>query len=211
MSSSPAVSSKNGWDGKLRIGHANGDQQDSDASTDNENENNEPHPPHKQAIVQEGGTLDGEEIAADEDLLADYPDDSEDIELTHSRIASISKLGLHRFHSVLRLCLRQNHVSEIDLPHCLCQTLQELDFYDNLIKDIRGLDSLTKLTSLDLSFNKIKHIKNINHLTQLRDIYFVQNRISTITGLDGLTKLRNLELGGNRIRVCLHCTLSSLV
>jgi len=64
------------------------------------------------------------------------------------------------------------------------------------------LDSLIRLTCLDLSFNKIKHIKNVNHLKDLKDLYFVQNRIQKIEGLDGLAKLRNLELAANRIRVC---------
>jgi Leucine-rich repeat (LRR) protein len=90
----------------------------------------------------------------------------------------------------------------IELPESLGETVTEVDFYDNLIRHLRGLDHFTKLTSLDLSFNKLKHIKNIDHLVQLRDLFFVQNRIQKIEGLETLTKLRNLELGANRIRVC---------
>ncbi len=100
-----------------------------------------------------------------------------------------------------RLCLRQNHISHIELPSSLGSTVEDLDLYDNLISHIKGLDSLVRLTCLDLSFNKIKHVKNVNHLKDLRDLYFVQNRIQKIEGLDGLVKLRNLELAANRIRV----------
>ena len=101
-----------------------------------------------------------------------------------------------------KLCLRQNHISHIEIPSSLGSTIEDLDLYDNLISHIKGLDSFTRLTCLDLSFNKIKHIKNVNHLKDLKDLYFVQNRIQTIEGLDGLVKLRNLELAANRIRVC---------
>ena len=42
----------------------------------------------------------GEEIAQNEDLLADYPDDALDLELTHLRIRSLRGLGLERFTKV---------------------------------------------------------------------------------------------------------------
>ena len=100
-----------------------------------------------------------------------------------------------------KLGLRQNQISHINFPPNFGKILKDLDLYDNLISHVQGLDSLTDLESLDLSYNKIKHIKNIKHLEKLKDLYFVQNKISKIEGLDGLTKLRNLELGGNRIRV----------
>lgn len=148
------------------------------------------------------------------------------IDLVHLRISNLAALKLERFtklevslhhirqetdrltyspSNAQRLCLRQNQISRIDLPSSLGATLKELDFYDNLISHIKGLDDLTNLTLLDLSFNKIKHIKNVSHLTKLTDIFFVQNRISTIEGLEELVHLRNLELGANRIRVgCLQ-------
>ncbi len=100
-----------------------------------------------------------------------------------------------------RLCLRQNQITDIELPDTFAPTLVELDLYDNLITHMKGFDAFTELTSLDLSFNKIKHIKRINHLTKLRNLFFVQNKIATIAGLDGLSELRQIELGANRIRV----------
>ncbi|KAL4947840.1 hypothetical protein BDW69DRAFT_199338 [Aspergillus filifer] len=117
-----------------------------------------------------------EQIDADEDLLEDEDKDVE------------------------RLCLRQNQISRIELPSELGETMTELDFYDNLIGHLKGLDDFKNLTSLDLSFNKLKHIKNISHMKQLKDLYFVQNKISRIEGLEGLDKITNLELGANRIR-----------
>ena len=134
------------------------------------------------------------------DLLDGEEPDTEEIICSHSRISSITALRLERFTQVARLCLRQNSIQEIEGLSGLAATLRDLDLYDNLIPHVRGLDDLTELTSLDLSFNKIRHIKNISHLTKLRDLYFVANKISAIDGLSTLTELVSLELGSNRIR-----------
>ncbi|MCJ1439340.1 hypothetical protein MMC27_008732 [Xylographa pallens] len=141
-----------------------------------------------------------EQIDADEDLLDEYDNDAEDIDLVHCRISSVPKLQLQRFTKLERLCLRQNQITHIEIAESVGTTLQELDLYDNLISHIKGLDTLVWLKSLDLSFNKIKHMKNIGHLKELTDLYFVQNKIQKIEGLEGLSKIRNLELAANRIR-----------
>ncbi|TRM59568.1 hypothetical protein BD626DRAFT_507575 [Schizophyllum amplum] len=143
---------------------------------------------------------DDEEI----DLLEDYPDETYELELIHSRIANLAPLRLSRFAPYLqKLCLRQNQISHLepDVFHTLTN-LDELDFYDNKIKHVgRALDKLDKLTVLDLSFNNIRTVPDaLQHLPALRTVYFVQNRISKISGLENLTNLTSLELGGNRIR-----------
>ncbi|KAI9841425.1 MAG: hypothetical protein M1837_000701 [Sclerophora amabilis] len=176
---------RKGWDGKLRV-----DRKavitNPDALSDPEY-SDEDAPP----VVQ---------IDADEDLLDDYPPDTDEIDLVHCRISSIPNLHLERFSQVIKLCLRQNAIQDVDGLSSLGPTLEDLDLYDNLIGHINGLDELTNLTSLDLSFNKIKHIKRVDHLKELKDIYFVQNKIGKIENLGGLIHLRNLELAANRIR-----------
>jgi protein phosphatase 1 regulatory subunit 7 len=153
------------------------------------------------AVLQEGPPVEGDTIEADEDLLSEYDDDTEDIDLVHCRIRALPALGLERFTNLQKLCLRQNAIEDMTtLPKSLAGTLTELDLYDNLVGHIRGLEEFTGLKVLDLSFNKIKRIKRVGQCRELTDLYFVQNRISTIEGLEGLEKLRNLELGGNRIR-----------
>lgn len=184
--SSPALTDSKGWDGKLRVDRA-------------------PTIKNPEALVDsdysdDENVLPGEPISADEDLLDDEDPDTDDIALIQSRIADIPALRLDRFKKAVRLCLRQNLVQKIAGLSALGPTLEELDLYDNLISHIKGLDELTKLTTLDLSFNKIKHIKHIEHLTALTDLFFVANKISTIEGLDTLVNLRQLELGSNRIR-----------
>ncbi|WBW73562.1 serine/threonine protein phosphatase PP1 regulatory subunit Sds22 [Schizosaccharomyces osmophilus] len=141
--------------------------------------------------------LNVQQIDADEDLLEEFPDDTEVIDLVQSRITSIKALGLERFHRLDSLCLRQNQIRKIE---CLPKNLTELDLYDNLLRQIENLDEQVHLKNLDLSFNNIKVIENVSHLKELENLYFVQNRIRKIENLEGLTKLENLELGGNKIR-----------
>ncbi|KAF2448176.1 L domain-like protein [Karstenula rhodostoma CBS 690.94] len=177
-----------GWDGKLRVDKnvlVNGRDQDADSDAEDVSEDEGPPP---------------EQLPADEDLLEDYPEDEEEIELVHLRISDMAALRLDRFKKLKRLGLRQNQITNVEIPDDIAPQLQDLDFYDNLISHIKGFDACSELVLLDLSFNKIKHIKRINHLTKLKDLFFVQNKISTIEGLEGLTNLRQVELGANRIR-----------
>ncbi|KAL1679675.1 hypothetical protein EV122DRAFT_263483 [Schizophyllum commune] len=138
------------------------------------------------------------------DLLEDFPDETYELELIHSRIANLAPLRLPRFGPYLqKLCLRQNQIAHLepDIFHHLTN-LDELDFYDNKIKHVgRALDKLDKLTVLDLSFNNIRTIPDaLQTLPSLKTVYFVQNRISKISGLENLTNLTSIELGGNKIR-----------
>ncbi|KAK6539402.1 hypothetical protein TWF694_009627 [Orbilia ellipsospora] len=140
-------------------------------------------------------------LERDEDLLEDFPPDSEDVDLVHCRITAIPNLGLEKLTSVRRLCLRQNEIPKVEGLAFLAGTLQDLDLYDNGIGHMtRELNDLVNLESLDLSYNSIKHVKNIENLVKLRNLYLASNRISTIEGLDTLAELTNLELGANKVR-----------
>ncbi|KAI0925989.1 hypothetical protein AcW1_008276 [Taiwanofungus camphoratus] len=141
----------------------------------------------------------------DAQILEDWPDETEEIELIHSRLNSISNLGLPRFAAHLRkLCLRQNYISFLD-PDVLgtLENLEELDLYDNKVKTVGdALNPLSKISVLDLSFNLLKRVPDtLACLRSLKTVFFVQNKISHISGFNGVgATLRSLELGGNRLR-----------
>jgi protein phosphatase 1 regulatory subunit 7 len=180
------LTNSQGWDGKLRMTPRSATLANPEVLSDPEYSDPEAPPV--------------EQIEADEDLLDEYPEDTEDIDLVHCRVSSIPALRLERFKQVERICLRQNAISLVEFPPSFGDTLLEIDLYDNLISHIEGFEDMKKITSLDLSFNKIKHIKNVNHLQTLKELYFVQNRISKIENLEGLSKLTMIELAANRIR-----------
>lgn len=102
----------------------------------------------------------------DSEILEDWPDETEvdqrplitlsciltslkEIELIHSRLSSVSNLGLPRFAGHLRkLCLRQNYISVLD-PEIFgtLKLLEDLDLYDNKIKHVGdALNSLSQLS-----------------------------------------------------------------
>ncbi|KAF8149846.1 hypothetical protein B0H34DRAFT_731405 [Crassisporium funariophilum] len=153
----------------------------------------------------EAAAEDDEAVEVDDgDFLADFPDDTQELELLHARIGSLEGLRLARFAAHLRrLCLRQNFISHLE-PETFHQltNLEELDLYDNKVKSLGdALDKLSNLTVLDLSFNLLRAVPDrLEFLTSLHTIYFVQNKISRIDGLASCSNLRSLELGGNKIR-----------
>lgn len=173
--------------------------------TDEEHGDSSPEEEEDNGAVEYPGTVlpdpTPQTIDNDTDLAADYPSDSEYLDLIHLKITSLEDLNLARFKKLESLCLRQNLIVSTgavgELP---VETMEELDFYDNRINHISSkVNQLVNLKVLDFSFNKIKNIKNIENLTKLENLYFVQNKIKEIKGIETLQKLKNLELGGNKI------------
>jgi protein phosphatase 1 regulatory subunit 7 len=90
--------------------------------------------------------------ARDDDFLATYPDDTDELHLQHLRLhnSSLPPLRLPRFTGLRRLCLRQNELSsplpveQLALPSC-----EELDLYDNRLgprvedEELKGFKDLT--------------------------------------------------------------------
>ena len=105
-----------GWDGKLRVDKnvlVQGRDQDA-AESDPEVSEDEGPPP--------------EQLPADEDLLEDYPEDEDEIELVHLRISNMAALRLERF--------KKLKVSTFFLhtPHGISRIHNDYDPRWNLIK-----------------------------------------------------------------------------
>lgn len=54
---------------------------------------------------------------------------------------------------------------------------------------------------LDISFNLLRNIEGVDKLTKLKKLFLVNNKINKIENLSNLHQLEMLELGSNRIRV----------
>jgi protein phosphatase 1 regulatory subunit 7 len=179
---------------KLDIRDSQSEDEDSEVEVE---PSNDPLQPIQGQIIPDDHP---EVIDADADLVRDLPDDTDVIELIHSKIRTMEDLELERFKSLKSLVLRQNLLDSISEIKNASDDLEEFDVYDNRIKHISShVNDKVNLTTLDLSFNKIRNIKNIDKLVKLTNLYFVQNKIEEIKNLETLTKLTNLELGGNRI------------
>lgn len=68
------------------------------------------------------------------------------------------------------------------------------------IRVIRGLDSFSSLTVLNLSYNTITRIEGLAGLRNLRELNLAENGIKKIENLNMLRKLEYLNLSGNSIR-----------
>jgi protein phosphatase 1 regulatory subunit 7 len=84
-----------GWDGKLRVDRTVVVKQPADPNA----------PVQSDAEESEDEGPAPEELAADEDLLDDVPDDEDEIELVHCKISDMSSLKLERFKQLkVRTC-----------------------------------------------------------------------------------------------------------
>ena len=77
--------------------------------------------------------------------------------------------------------------------------LCHLQLDNNIIEEVKGLESLTQLQWLDLSFNNITIISGLSNLTNLTDLSLAHNRISKIENLESLTKLQVFSIANNLI------------
>lgn len=108
--------------------------------------------------------------------------------------------GLNCLASLNSIDLSGNNISEIKGLDYL-KRLKRLDLRSNkTISKIEGLDNLTDLEYLDISFNSISKIENLAHLVNLHHLSLEGNNISDIEGLDSLSTLTSLDLGRNNIR-----------
>ena len=71
---------------------------------------------------------------------------------------------------------------------------------NNIIEEVCGLEKLTQLEWLDLSFNNIEVITGLENLVNLKDLSLANNRIQTVDHLDPLMgSLQVLSLANNLI------------
>lgn len=67
---------------------------------------------------------------------------------------------------------------------------------------VTGIQTLSNLRILDLSFNSIRQLIDFGqYVPLLEELYVAQNKLRKIEGLHGLRHLKILDLGANRIRV----------
>jgi Leucine-rich repeat (LRR) protein len=74
-----------------------------------------------------------------------------------------------------------------------------LDLSNNKIQKIEGLEIFPQLKVLMIEHNQITKIEGLDHLKDLTELNLDFNQISKIEGLDKLTQLNQLKLGFNRI------------
>ena len=135
--------------------------------------------------------------------VIDIKDDDDSIVIIGTRGSKVTRLtSLKDMRCLSVLTLRSCLISStkgIESPNLI--TLTKLELYDNQIEDINGIQSLTNLIILDLSYNGIRDMSPVSNCILLEELYIAQNKLRKIEGLNNMQNLRILDLGANRIRL----------
>ena len=70
---------------------------------------------------------------------------------------------------------------------------------NNKITEIKGLDSLDNIDTLNLAHNQITKIKSLENLITLRNLNLTYNQITELKGINGLLNLYDFEVFKNPI------------
>jgi len=95
--------------------------------------------------------------------------------------------------------LKEAGTTECDAANQKLSSATALFLWDNLLSDIKPLESLTNLTAIYLGNNPISDIKPLESLTNLISLGLGDNKISDIKPLESLTNLIWLGLSNNQI------------
>ncbi|PTX61655.1 Leucine-rich repeat (LRR) protein [Kordia periserrulae] len=130
---------------------------------------------------------------------ADFNNELEYVEAVLGFKLDESNYKLNKEGKLVRLKIIDKGISNIKFIEKLT-SLTTLDLYNNQIQYIEALSGLTSLTLLSLSANQIQDIEALSGLTSLSFLYLSNNQIQDLEVLSGLTSLIYLNLYGNQIQ-----------
>jgi internalin A len=96
------------------------------------------------------------------------------------------------------LFINENNISQIKNIELLTQ-LKTLDLSSNKIIQIENLQNQFFIENLHFDSNQIEEIKNLENQTNLEALFFNSNKINKIKNIDHLVKLKTLEVESNYI------------
>ncbi|SOE21905.1 Leucine-rich repeat (LRR) protein [Spirosomataceae bacterium TFI 002] len=128
--------------------------------------------------------------------IADCKQKKENIlNLSGLEISSIPQ-EIREFDWIVSLDFSENQLTKIEGLESLVN-LVELNLGGNQLTKIEGLDSLVNLVELNLGENQLTKIEGLESLVNLVVLSLRGNRLKKIEGLDSLVNLVELSLGGN--------------
>jgi protein phosphatase 1 regulatory subunit 7 len=111
--------------------------------------------------------------------------------------------GLSHLTRLRVLCLRSNLLRSCAGLSSVIGTLEELELYDNQLRELEELEGARGLRLLDVSYNKLRSLQGLRGAAPLLEVlYAASNRLTEPIG-DTLTacahSLRRLDLGSNAL------------
>ena len=85
-----------------------------------------------------------------------------------------------------------------ELTKAVLEKVTKLSIYRNQLTSVKGLEKLTQLNILDLSYNKLTNVKGLEKLTNLKTLSLPYNQLTEVPKeLEKLTQLETLMLDKN--------------
>ena len=112
------------------------------------------------------------------------PEEQEEVEFVLGDFANFNKLeDLNVFKNMTSLTLINESIKDIEsivnnIPNK--SNMKYLCLNENKITDLKGIEQLTELESLQVNFNQIEKIEYISNLKNLKTFWICENRIQDI-------------------------------
>ena len=140
--------------------------------------------------------LAGQSVVADEKLIADPIVEKAIREKIKKPAGELTKAD---YKKVTRLSLLGNQLTEVPKGLENLTQLTNLELTFNKLTSVKGLETLTQLESLHLPHNKLTDVKGLENLTQLKELPLDDNQLTDVKGLEKLTQLEGLWLPRNQL------------
>ena len=96
--------------------------------------------------------------------------------------------------------IRQYGNTKISFPAYYLEDIDEFEFAESDINDLDGIQYCIHAVNVDLSINRIVDLRLLENLGMIETLNLSDNRITDIDSLEYLTNLRQLNLSNNRIQ-----------
>ena len=96
--------------------------------------------------------------------------------------------------------IRQYGNTKISFPAYYLEDIDEFEFTESDINDLDGIQYCIHAVNVDLSVNRIVDLRLLENLGMIETLNLSDNRITDIDALEYLTNLRELNLANNRIQ-----------
>lgn len=133
----------------------------------------------------------------------DFDDDGYTVQSDSGKKQKIENLNNRKnkpvtFYEAVKI--RQYGHTKISFPAWYLEDIDEFEMASSDINDLDGIQYCIHAVNVDLSDNFIDDLRYLENLGMIETLNFADNRIADIDSLEYLTNLRELNLSNNRIK-----------
>jgi internalin A len=127
-------------------------------------------------------------------------DDVKNISQVHAKGKGIKSLeGMQNCVSVQEIDFENNEIVDLK-PLADLKLIQSINLAGNKIENVEPLAALSRVQYLELSRNAVTDIYPLSNMSNMRSLYLSENKIEKIDVVKGLPKVWTLYLAGNPVK-----------